>query len=97
MYLEPDKKRKYETKIKRKTLNPVYNEKFHFEVGFSELASRSLMLVIYDFDRMSKDDRIGQLRIPLSSVDLGAELHEWRDVQAPEVEAEEVICRSLLG
>jgi hypothetical protein len=47
------------------------------------------MMVIYDFDRLSKDDRIGQLRVPLNSIDLGAELNEWRDVQPPEVEAEE--------
>lgn len=46
------------------------------------------MMVIYDFDRMSKDDRIGQLRVPLSEVDLGDTVQQWRDVQPPEVEEE---------
>ena len=32
VYLKPDKKKKYETKIRRKTLNPVYNETFQFKV-----------------------------------------------------------------
>ena len=34
VYLLPDKKKKYETKVHRKTLNPVFNESFTFKVGF---------------------------------------------------------------
>jgi Ca2+-dependent lipid-binding protein len=37
IYLEPDKKHKSETKIKRKTLNPVYNETFHFDVSITRV------------------------------------------------------------
>lgn len=33
VYLLPDKKKKYETKVHRKTLNPVFNETFTFKVG----------------------------------------------------------------
>ena len=32
LYLLPERKRKYETKVHRKTLNPVFNETFKFEV-----------------------------------------------------------------
>ena len=32
IYLLPDKKRKQETKVHRKTLNPVFNESFKYEV-----------------------------------------------------------------
>lgn len=34
VYLLPDKKKKYETKVHRKTLNPVFNEQFTFKVTF---------------------------------------------------------------
>jgi synaptotagmin-1 len=34
VYLLPDKKKKFETKVHRKTLNPVFNETFTFKVGF---------------------------------------------------------------
>lgn len=34
VYLLPDKKKKYETKVHRKTLNPVFNEQFTFKVLF---------------------------------------------------------------
>jgi Ca2+-dependent lipid-binding protein len=31
VYLMPDKKRKFETKVHRKTLNPFFNETFAFK------------------------------------------------------------------
>jgi hypothetical protein len=33
VYLLPEKKKKFETKVHRKTLNPVFNETFNFKVG----------------------------------------------------------------
>lgn len=33
VYLLPDKKKKYETKVHRKTLNPEFNETFVFKVS----------------------------------------------------------------
>ena len=39
VYLLPDKKKKFETKVHRKTLNPVFNENFTFKVSFFILYS----------------------------------------------------------
>ena len=33
VYLLPDKNKKFETKVHRKTLDPVFNESFRFNVG----------------------------------------------------------------
>lgn len=33
VFLLPDKKKKYDTKVHKKTLNPVFNETFVFKVG----------------------------------------------------------------
>lgn len=33
VYMLPDKKKKFETKVHRKTLNPVFNETFVFKVS----------------------------------------------------------------
>jgi synaptotagmin-1 len=33
VYIMPDKKKKFETKVHRKTLNPVFNETFVFKVS----------------------------------------------------------------
>lgn len=35
VFLLPDKKKKYETKVQKKTLNPAFNETFTFKVSLS--------------------------------------------------------------
>lgn len=37
VYLLPDKKKKFETKVHRKTLNPVFNEQFTFKVHLTRV------------------------------------------------------------
>ncbi|VDP16912.1 unnamed protein product [Soboliphyme baturini] len=100
VYLLPDKKKKFETKVHRKTLNPVFNESFMFKVPFTEITTKTLGFSIYDFDRFSKHDQIGIVLIPLNTVDLGQVIEEWRDIQPPpdDKEAESKlgdICFSL--
>lgn len=40
VFLLPDKKKKYETKVHRKTLNPAFNETFTFKVQAGGVAPR---------------------------------------------------------
>ncbi|CAD5113444.1 DgyrCDS2611 [Dimorphilus gyrociliatus] len=90
VYLLPDKKKKFETKVHRKTLNPVFNETFTFKVPYAEIGSKTLTFAVYDFDRFSKHDQIGQVKVPLNSVDLGKVVEEWRDLTSPDTESEKV-------
>lgn len=70
--LLPDKKHKLETRIKRKNLNPVWNEVFTFE-GFphNKLMGRTLYMQVLDYDRFSRNDPIGEVEIPLGELQLG--------------------------
>ncbi|GMT16766.1 hypothetical protein PFISCL1PPCAC_8063 [Pristionchus fissidentatus] len=100
VYLLPEKKKKFETKVHRKTLNPVFNEIFIFKVPFNEITSKTLCFSVYDFDRFSKHDQIGQVLIPLGKIDLGKVIEEWKDIAPPpdDKEAEKAlgdICFSL--
>nr|XP_046206197.1 synaptotagmin-1-like [Oncorhynchus gorbuscha] len=98
LYLLPDKKRKFETKVHRKTLNPTFNETFTFKVPYSELGGRTLVMTVYDFDRFSKHDAIGALRVPMSSLDFSQMTQEWRELKKAEKEESERlgdICLSL--
>uniref|UniRef100_A0A0N5BP80 C2 domain-containing protein n=1 Tax=Strongyloides papillosus TaxID=174720 RepID=A0A0N5BP80_STREA len=80
----PEKKQKFETKIKRNNLNPVFDETFLFNIPFNELYNMTLHLLVYDFDRISKDDRMGQLLIPLEGVDFGTTTDKWSPLEKPE-------------
>uniref|UniRef100_A0A8D2KSW2 Synaptotagmin 3 n=1 Tax=Varanus komodoensis TaxID=61221 RepID=A0A8D2KSW2_VARKO len=82
MYLLPDRKKKFQTKVHRKTLNPIFNETFSFNVPFAELPSRKLHFSVYDFDRFSRHDLIGQVvldnLLEIAERDNDAPL--WRDI-----------------
>ncbi|MBN3324124.1 SYT2 protein, partial [Atractosteus spatula] len=98
VFLLPDKKKKYDTKVHKKTLNPVFNESFVFKVPYQELGGKTLVMAIYDFDRFSKHDIIGEVKVPMNTVDLGQPIEEWRDLESAEKEEPEKlgdICISL--
>ncbi|XP_068459028.1 synaptotagmin-1b [Clinocottus analis] len=98
LYLLPDKKKKFETKVHRKTLEPTFNETFTFKIPYTELGGKTLVMTVYDFDRFSKHDAIGAVKILMSGVDFSQSLQEWRDLQKAEKEESERlgdICLSL--
>ncbi|XP_029697440.1 synaptotagmin-1-like isoform X3 [Takifugu rubripes] len=98
LYLLPDKKKKFETKVHRKNLDPNFNETFSFKVPYTELGGRTLVMTVYDFDRFSKHDAIGAVKIPMSTADFSQSLEEWRDLQKAEKEESEKlgdVCLSL--
>jgi hypothetical protein len=72
--LLPDKKHKMETRVKRKNLNPVWNEYFMFEgFPYNKLMQRTLCLQVLDYDRFSRNDPIGDVRLSLENLNLGPE------------------------
>lgn len=83
IYLLPDRKRKFQTRVHRKTLNPTFDESFHFPVPHEELASRKLHLSVFDFDRFSRHDMIGEVILEnlFEASDLSWETSIWKDIQ----------------
>ncbi|XP_066556573.1 synaptotagmin-9b [Amia ocellicauda] len=83
IYLLPDRKTKHQTKVHRKTLNPVFDEVFLFPVAYNELPTRKLHFSVYDFDRFSRHDMIGQVVVDnfLDLPDFPRETKLWRDIQ----------------
>uniref|UniRef100_W5LKT0 Rabphilin 3A homolog (mouse), a n=1 Tax=Astyanax mexicanus TaxID=7994 RepID=W5LKT0_ASTMX len=59
--LKPDmgKKAKNKTQIKKKTLNPEYNEEFSYEIKHGELAKKTLDISVWDYDMGKSNDFIG--------------------------------------
>ncbi|XP_023695342.1 synaptotagmin-9-like [Paramormyrops kingsleyae] len=83
IYLLPDRKTKHQTKVHRKTLNPVFDEVFLFPVAYTELPTRKLHFSVYDFDRFSRHDIIGQVVVEnfLELPDFPRETKLCRDIQ----------------
>lgn len=68
--------------VHRKTLNPVFNETFQFGVPLNELHSRKLHFSVYDFDRFSRHDLIGQVVVDnlLDFSEGSGDKPIWRDI-----------------
>ncbi|XP_044050452.1 synaptotagmin-3 isoform X2 [Siniperca chuatsi] len=82
IYLLPDKKHKLETKVKRKNLNPHWNETFLFEgFPYEKVRERTLYLQVLDYDRFSRNDPIGEVSIPLNKVELGQIKTFWKELK----------------
>uniref|UniRef100_A0A670HQV9 Synaptotagmin 9 n=1 Tax=Podarcis muralis TaxID=64176 RepID=A0A670HQV9_PODMU len=83
IYLLPDRKTKHQTKVHRKTLNPVFDEVFLFPVPYNDLSTRKLHFSVYDFDRFSRHDLIGQVIVDnfLELSDFPRECNLWKDIE----------------
>ncbi|XP_017295459.1 synaptotagmin-7b isoform X2 [Kryptolebias marmoratus] len=82
IYLLPDKKHKLETKVKRKNLNPHWNETFLFEgFPYEKVVQRTLYLQVLDYDRFSRNDPIGEVSIPLNKLDLANMQTFWKELK----------------
>ncbi|XP_071848645.1 rabphilin-3A-like isoform X2 [Apostichopus japonicus] len=76
LYLKPDtgKKTKQKTALKRKTLNPEFNEDFYYDVKHNELAKKTLEITVWDKD-IGKNDYIGGVQLGINAK--GERLRHW--------------------
>ncbi|XP_010634095.1 double C2-like domain-containing protein gamma [Fukomys damarensis] len=79
LFLHPNsgKKSKYKTSVRRKTLNPEFNEEFFYAGPREELAEKTLLVSVWDYDLGTADDFIGGVQ--MSSQASGERLHHWQE------------------
>ncbi|XP_074486133.1 double C2-like domains, gamma [Sebastes fasciatus] len=77
--LQPDmgKKSKNKTTVKKKTLNPEFNEEFSYEVAPDQLAKKTLEISVWDYDLGMSNDFIGGVELGINAS--GQRLRHWFD------------------
>lgn len=77
IFLRPDmgKKSKYKTTVRKKTLNPEFNEEFFYEIRQEELAKKTLFVSVWDYDLGMSNDFIGGIQLGINSK--GEQLRHW--------------------
>ncbi|XP_054700896.1 rabphilin-3A isoform X3 [Grus americana] len=77
LWLKPDmgKKAKHKTQIKKKTLNPEFNEEFFYDIKHSDLAKKSLDISVWDYDIGKSNDYIGGCQLGITAK--GERLKHW--------------------
>nr|XP_039272973.1 synaptotagmin-15-like isoform X1 [Styela clava] len=84
LFLLPDERMSQQTKVKRRTNNPRFNETFVFQVSENDIRERTLRLSVYDVDkRKVARHLLGHALVSLSDVELlsqGGDDMMWRDL-----------------
>ncbi|XP_026482516.1 synaptotagmin-like protein 4 [Ctenocephalides felis] len=67
VYLLPDKSKsgKRKTKVKKHTVNPIFEETLSFNLSLEELKTRTLWLTVWHSDMFGRNDFLGEVMMPL--------------------------------
>lgn len=83
LYLLPDKSKtgKRKTKVKKHTLNPVFDETLKFYMLLNSLESRTLWLTVWHSDMFGRNDFLGEVMITLQGKVFDNPQPQWYTLQ----------------
>ncbi|KAF7211198.1 synaptotagmin-like protein 1 isoform X2 [Nothobranchius furzeri] len=82
-YLLPDKSNhsKKKTSVKKKTLNPVYDQTLRYKVHMGELRGRTLNLSVWHAEPLGRNVFLGEVEVCLGLWDWSCSQPLWQDLQ----------------
>ncbi|CAG9860369.1 unnamed protein product [Phyllotreta striolata] len=86
--------RKRQTNICRNDPNPLFDQHFKFPVSHEELQSKTLILQVFDYDRFSRNDVIGEVSMVMSEFDVANSVEIWGEItknKKPREDMQEVL------
>ncbi|XP_035213775.1 synaptotagmin-15-like [Stegodyphus dumicola] len=88
IYLLPDEENYHQSKIRKRTLSPKFNETYAFDVTPEDIPKRTLKLSVYDVDKRKVRHCLGHVIFPLSKSDWKTGETIWKDLEtAPQSSA----------
>lgn len=83
VYLLPDKSKngKRKTKVKKHTLNPVFDESIKYYMSLNSLESRTLWLTVWHSDMFGRNDFLGEVTINLQGKVFDNSQPQWYSLQ----------------
>lgn len=83
VYLLPDKSKsgKRKTKVKKHTLNPVFDECLKFHISLNELETRTLWLTVWHSDMFGRNDFLGEVMMTLENKVFDDPTPKWYNLQ----------------
>lgn len=70
-----------QSSVKRRTLNPYFNEYFKFPLDFDDVKDKTLLFHLYDYDKFSRHTPMGEVEISMANVNVSNSVEMWCDVQ----------------
>ena len=81
IFLLPDEKRYLQTKVKKRTRNPDFHQRFAFSMNYSVLIERTLRFSVFDVDRFTRQTVIGHALYSLEDLDITMATEDWMDLE----------------
>lgn len=85
-YLLPDKQSKRKTSVKKRNLNPIFNETLRHSVQQADLPGRVLSLSVWHRESLGRNIFLGEVEVPLDTWNWDSEA-TWLPLQ-PRVRAD---------
>ena len=79
LYVGNAVKKAQKTKVQKRTLNPVWDETFEFELDFAQRQDY-LIVECFDWDLLGSDDPMGKIDIALDSLVFDEEVVQWHQL-----------------
>ncbi|KAB1270891.1 Synaptotagmin-15 [Camelus dromedarius] len=87
LHLLPDERRFLQSKTRRRTSSPQFDEHFIFQVSSKSITQRVLRFLVYHVDRQRKHQLLGQVLFPLKEIlERDGQCIIWRDLEAESLE-----------
>ncbi|XP_046395716.1 uncharacterized protein LOC124162979 [Ischnura elegans] len=86
--------RKRQTTIHRGDPNPFFDEHFKFPVAHDQLQDKNLVLQVFDYDRYSRNDVVGEVCMSMEEFDVTSSIEVWGEItknKKPPEERQEVL------
>ncbi|XP_026824177.1 synaptotagmin-6 isoform X2 [Ooceraea biroi] len=85
--------RKRQTQIHRNDPNPFFDQHFKFPVSYEELQEKTLVLQVFDYDRFSRNDVVGSVKMAMDKVQLvssTSSVEVWSEIERDRKPPEEI-------
>jgi len=94
--LLPDTRTQLQSKIHRKTTDPIFDEEFIFEVDPDNVSGATLELLLFDYDQFSRHECIGQILLPLEDINVNMRQTYWKPIKTASKHIHEDVSTSLV-
>lgn len=81
VFLLPEDRTNRTSKVRKKTLSPIFNETFNFQVTADDIKTRTLRFSVYDVDKRKVRHSLGHVMVPLREVDIAHVDTYWADLE----------------
>ncbi|RZF44926.1 hypothetical protein LSTR_LSTR013116 [Laodelphax striatellus] len=86
--------RKRQTNIHRNDPNPFFDQHFKFPVSHEDLHDKTLILQVFDYDRYSRNNVVGEVQIHMYELDVTSSVEVWSEItkhKKPPEETQEIL------